>query len=102
MFIPNQAVLKRVFFLSIAGTRGGPVRLAILEMLAKNGKNINQIANEMKLDYKTVQHHMRVLERSSFVSKKMVKNENVYTLSELIKSNAEVMKTLSGRLGKDK
>ena len=100
MFIPNQKALLRIFEFSISGTRGGPVRLEILRLLAKNNMNINQISARLRLDYKTVQHHMRVLEKSGFVGKKMVNNENIYMLSALIRSNNEIMKLIWKDIGK--
>lgn len=101
MFIPNQKALRRAFLFSIYGTRGGPVRLTLLRILSKNRMNINQISNQLKLDYKTVQHHMRVLEKSGFVNKEALSAENVYSLSVLVSSNKDLMNEIKG-MGKSK
>ena len=97
MFIPNEKALFKAFEFSIYGTRGGPVRLRILAMLAKRGMNTNQISTRLGIDYKTAQHHMRVLEKSGFVTRKSSGNENVYSLSELVRSSGRIMRVVAGK-----
>ncbi len=98
MFVPNPRAMKRAFMFSIAGTRGGPVRLAVLKIIAKKKMNINQVSIRMNMDYKTIQHHMRVLDKSGFVKKEMSKNESIYSVSDLIMSNKEIMKIIRRKL----
>lgn len=94
MFVPNPKAVKRAFVFSIAGTRGGPVRLDVLKIIAKEKMNISQISIKMGMDYKTIQHHMRVLDKSGFVKKEMSKNESIYSVSDLIRSNNEIMEII--------
>ena len=91
MFIPNQKVLKRVFDLSIYGTRGGPVRMKILSMLVRKKMNINQLSIQLKLDYKTAQYHVRTLEKLGFVKKENSGKESLYSISGLLSSNREIV-----------
>jgi len=51
------------------GTRGGPNRLRILEELERQPANAHQLAGSLALDYRTVRHHLRLLERSRAVSR---------------------------------
>jgi predicted transcriptional regulator len=95
--VPNPKAVKRSFVFSIAGTRGGPVRLAVLKVIDRERMNVNQIAIKMGMDYKTIQHHVRVLEKSGFVKKEAAKSENIYSVSDLIKSNTEIMKIIRGK-----
>lgn len=60
--------LKRVLWHLIGGTRGGPLRVRILTLLRDRPYNTNQIAVALGIDYKTAQHHMRVLTENRVVS----------------------------------
>ena len=93
-------ILKRTLTLSLAGTRGGPVRLRILLMLEKNPRNVNEIAKALAMDYKTVEYHMRVLEKSGFVTSAKKRYDNTYTLSTLLALNKNILKEIAGNMGK--
>lgn len=51
----------------IGGSRGGVNRARILELLNSHPANPNQISSELKLDYKTIIHHLSVLEENGLV-----------------------------------
>jgi len=102
MIIPTSHVLKRTLTLSLAGTRGGPARLRMLLMLEKNPRNVNEIAKALSMDYKTVEYHMRVLEKSGFVMSPKKKYGNAYTLSTLLALNKNILREIAGDMGKSK
>jgi len=58
-----EAVLWQV----LAGTRGGPNRARILRALDDRPRNCNQLADDLDLNYKTVAHHLDVLEENDVV-----------------------------------
>jgi DNA-binding transcriptional ArsR family regulator len=51
----------------ISATRGGMTRLKIIRALKKQAMNINKISSMLKFDYKTVQHHLKVLEENRII-----------------------------------
>lgn len=53
--------LKRALWHLLGGTRGGPLRIRILQTLLDRPYNTNQLAVVLGHDYKTIQHHLRVL-----------------------------------------
>jgi DNA-binding transcriptional ArsR family regulator len=53
----------------LCGTRGGPNRLRILEQLERSPANAHQLASSLDLDYRTVRHHLRLLERNGAVAR---------------------------------
>jgi DNA-binding transcriptional ArsR family regulator len=59
-----MANLKRVLWHLLGGTRGGPLRIQILLRLLDRPYNTNQLASDLGHDYKTIQHHLRVLKRN--------------------------------------
>ena len=91
MLIPTRNVLKRTIMLLIAATRGGPMRLQILRLLEKTPYNINEIASTLNIDYKTAQHHIRVLEKSRLVVSSGEKYGNNYNLSTLMKEHIDIL-----------
>ena len=51
----------------LAGTRGGPNRMRILEELRSQPGNAHQLAQALHMDYRTVRHHLALLERNRVV-----------------------------------
>jgi DNA-binding transcriptional ArsR family regulator len=58
---------KRLLWYLIASTRGGINRARILELINSHPANAHQIAQELKLDYKTVVHHLDVLSQNGLI-----------------------------------
>jgi len=80
--------------LYMAGTRGGAVRKKILKTLEEKPQNINELSKRLSLDYKSVQHHMRVMERIQLVSSRKKKYGNEYEISPLMKAYKHIFKEL--------
>jgi hypothetical protein len=51
------------------GTRGGPNRRRLLEELVRSPANAHQLAAALGLDYRTVRHHLQILERNGAVTR---------------------------------
>jgi predicted ArsR family transcriptional regulator len=51
------------------GTRGGPNRRRILDELVRSPANAHHLAASLSLDYRTVRHHLRILERNGAISR---------------------------------
>ncbi len=81
--------------LSLAGTRGGMVRMQILAMLDKKPRNTNEISRALSVDYKSAQHHLRVLEKSGLITAAGRKYNNTYMLSALLKAHKDVLGEIS-------
>ena len=54
--------MEAVLWYVLTGTRGGTNRVRILRALDERPRNANQLAEDLELDYKTVRHHLDVLE----------------------------------------
>jgi DNA-binding transcriptional ArsR family regulator len=53
----------------LRGTRGGPNRLRILAELEHGPANAHQLSNALGLDYRTVRHHLKLLEENGAVAR---------------------------------
>lgn len=58
---------KRMMVYVFVGSRGGQNRARIVELLRAEPSNPNKISEKLGLDYKTVQHHIRMLEQNGVI-----------------------------------
>ena len=58
---------KRVMMFLFLGTKWGSNRIRIVSLLKHEALNANKIGERLTLDYKTVQHHLRILEEHDVV-----------------------------------
>ncbi|GBC71121.1 hypothetical protein HRbin02_00900 [Candidatus Calditenuaceae archaeon HR02] len=86
--------IRRLFHWLLLSTRGGPTRLLILMLLRNGPANINQIANSLRLHYKTVQYHLEVLLENKLVEADGIKYDVKYRLSPLVIENVDVFESL--------
>ncbi len=63
----GEKYLKRLLWYLFAGTRGGPSRAEIITAIQNRPSNANQLAQILRVDYKTIQHHVRVLEENGLI-----------------------------------
>ena len=69
-------------FRLVARMRGSPVRVKLLNSVA-TAKNRLQLANELDLDWKTIDNHMEILTKSGLVEEKaIVGTTRYYVLTE--------------------
>ena len=66
--LQSEKYLRRLLWYLLGGTRGGANRAEILKVLHERPSNANQLAGTLGVDYKTVQHHLRVLEENGLVA----------------------------------
>ncbi len=63
-----EKYVRRLLWYLLGGTRGGANRAEILRILHERPSNANQLAEMLGVDYKTIQHHVRVLEENGLVA----------------------------------
>ena len=83
---PDKDTRKLLFYL-FTSTRGGFTRLRIIMLLLENPLNTHQLSQDLDLDYKAVQHHMKVLEKNNMVQKIGDKYGAIYRLSAFLEIN---------------
>ena len=98
----NDPDAKRLLWFVFAGSRGGLNRLKIISKLKENPFNTNQLANEMGLDYKAVQHHIKVLEKNNMITRIGEKYAVSYFISSFLEANMESFKKIEQKLDKSK
>lgn len=92
---------KRVLWYLIGSTKGGVNRAKIIDLINSHPANANQIALELKLDYKTVLHHLRVLTENGLI---ITDNKDTYGatyfLTPLMEKNYPSFQEILVRIGK--
>ena len=64
----NKRQLKYLLGWLIAGSRGGPMRAKMIEILRETPQNANQLATTLEVDYKTIRHHIELLEKNKMIT----------------------------------
>jgi DNA-binding transcriptional ArsR family regulator len=93
---------KRLFWFLFAGTRGGMNRISIMELLIQQPYNINQLAEIIKIDYKAIQHHIRVLEKNNLITSSGEKYGVLYFISNYFEVNIDAFKEVKTKIMKAK
>ena len=92
--------LKHSLWNLLAGTRGGVTRIEIIKLLRERPYNTNQLHEKLGLDYKTIQHHMRMLVNGNIVtSGEGKKYGSMYFLSPLFEANQQLFDEILGKVG---
>ena len=87
---PDKQTRKLLLYL-FTSTRGGFTRLRIIINLLEQPYNTHQLAKELELDYKAVQHHLKVLEKNNMVSRIGEKYGAIFHLSNFLEINISAL-----------
>jgi DNA-binding transcriptional ArsR family regulator len=90
----------RFFLYLFAGTQGWSVRINIVLLLKERPSNTNQIASALSLDYKAIQHHLKVLEKNNLVIKQGEKYGIVFFVSPYLESRYQEFQHVVNQLQK--
>jgi len=94
----NNRHLKYLLGWLIAGTRGGLTRARIIMTLKENPQNANQLAVQLEMDYRTIRHHLQILEKNKLIVSAGEGYGTTYFLSPIMEENyalfEEIMKKI--------
>ncbi len=95
----NSDSLSRSLWWVFVGTKGGITRLKILKRLMEDPGNIYSISQSLNLNYRTVEHHIRFMEKNDLIVSEGNKYGRVYFPSPLLISNYEKLNEMLKRAG---
>ncbi len=87
---PDRQTRKLLLYL-FTGTKGGYTRLRIIMLLLDRPFNTHQLSKELGLDYKAIQHHMKVLEKNNLITKVGEKYGVIFHLSNFLEINIRAL-----------
>ena len=89
---------KRILWYVFATTRGGPTRIKIVELIMKRPYNMHQISKELKLDYKTVQHHMKLLIENKIIIAEEKKYGTIFFPSPMFEEVKDIFEEIKNKV----
>ena len=90
--------IRRILWYVLAGTKGGPTRVKILMLLRERPYNINQLSSTLKMDYKTILHHIKILEENKIIYSDEKKYGTIYFISQVINQNMQTFEEISRKI----
>ena len=92
--------VKRLLWWLLAGSVGGYNRGRILEELFSHPRNANELSKVLNLDYKTVRHHLDVLEKNNLTMYTGSGYGKMYFPSDLLEKNEMFFNEIWDKIGK--
>ena len=90
---------KRLIWWLLAGSRGGVNRARIILTLHDMPSNANQLAEHLNLDYKTIRHHLDILEKNDAIVPQGDGYGTVYFVSDDIEANFDDFRQIWVKIG---
>lgn len=82
--------MEKLLWWLITGKRGGINRARIIKALNDRPFNANQLSKELNLDYKTVRHHIRILEENKIIKSSGDEYSKLYFLTDEMEKNYDI------------
>jgi predicted transcriptional regulator len=92
--------MKRLLWWLLAGSVGGVNRGRLLEELFQTPRNANELSKMLFLDYKTIRHHLDVLEKNHLIISTDTGYGKIYFPSDLLESNKTLFQDIWSQIGK--
>ena len=86
--------LEKLLWWLITGKRGGVNRARIIKSLHDRPYNAHQLSIELDLDYKTVRHHIKILEDNNVIKPTGDSYSKLYFLTGEVEDNYEIFKEI--------
>ena len=100
--ITNGQPLKQLLGWLITGTKGGKTRAQIIKSVKSNPQNANQLATRLKVDYKTIRHHLTILEKNKIIIPVGQHYSTVYFLSPPMEENYAIFEEITNKMNDTK
>ena len=92
---------KGLFWYLFVGTRGGHNRVRIISQTRNKPSNKNQLAHDLGIDYKGIEHHLKTLEENNLVIKMGTKYGATYFVAPLFEEGEAVFDEIVAKLAKE-
>lgn len=92
--------IKNVLYWLLANSLGGYNRGRILKELLSKPQNANELSNNLKLEYKTVRYHLKVLEENRIISSVGGGYGKTYFPTEELEQQKQYLDEIWDKIGK--
>lgn len=90
-----KRTMEGVLWYMLAGSRGGPNRIRIVQSLDERPRNANQLAEDLDLDYTTIRHHLDVLLDHGVVEQAGGDYGTIYILTDRVNDHWSVIEEIT-------
>src|SRR5690242_14194006 len=87
---PSETSWRRLLWYVLAGSRGGPNRGRIVNLLSEGPKNVNQLAEALDVHYRVAEHHIMALVKNNLVSTSGERYVRLYLLSQEMEAHLPI------------
>jgi DNA-binding transcriptional ArsR family regulator len=92
---------KRVLMYLLVGSKGGHNRVQMIKLLKEEPMNANKMGERLGLDYKTIQHHLKILQENNIVVSSSAGSYGaMYFLTPYLEKNMGTLEEMWARFGK--
>jgi DNA-binding transcriptional ArsR family regulator len=99
MSMTDDPEFRRLLLFLLGGSRGGENRARIIRQLRSKPSNMNQLAGELGLQYKAIQHHVRILVSNSLLVTSGEKYGMMYSLNPWFEAHIDIFEQVCAKLG---
>ncbi|MFC7072109.1 ArsR/SmtB family transcription factor [Halovenus rubra] len=90
--------MEKALWYLFAGSRGGANRVRIVKELADQPRNANELADELDLNYNTIDHHLDMLEEHNVVEPSDHDYGKLYFLTDQFEQHSDTFETISEKV----
>jgi DNA-binding transcriptional ArsR family regulator len=92
---------KRVLMYLLVGSKGGHNRVQMIKLLKDEPMNANKIGERLGLDYKTIQHHLKILQENNVVVTNSAGSYGaMYFLTPYLENHMNVLEEIWAKFGR--
>ena len=88
----------RILWYVFATTRGGATRIKVVELLLERPFNMNQLSKKLGMDYKTIQHHIKILVENKIIVAEEKKYGSIYFPSGMFEEVKETFEEIRKKM----
>jgi DNA-binding transcriptional ArsR family regulator len=88
--------IKRMAYWLLEGTKGGPTRIRLLAILEKKPMNMHKLSQTAEMDYKSIEHHISLLEKNGLIGCMGNGYGKMYFVSDELLAQKEIMAKIRG------
>ncbi|KZX17399.1 bacterial regulatory protein, arsR family [Methanobrevibacter cuticularis] len=86
--------MKNIMLWLVLGTKGGNNRARIMKKLHSRPYNANQLSKKLHLNYRTISHHLNILEKNNIVPSAGENYGVIYLLSDEAEKNYDSLNNI--------
>jgi predicted transcriptional regulator len=90
--------MEKALWYLLTATRGGENRVRLIRALSERPRNANKLAEELDVSYKTVRHHLDMLEDHGIVESGGNDYGKLYFLTDRFEQNRETFERVTDHM----